>query len=190
MSTLPANALCTRKEVKDYMNVVQADNTYDNLIHDFIGRVSSAFESYCSRNFIADDYTEYHDGEGKRNIFPNQFPINTIASIHDDVDWLWGSDTLIDPTDYRIAEDRYIVYNSVFGFSPQNVKLVYNAGYATIPVELTQACIEEVARKIKHRTDFDELVKTMGDGSVSYTDLSFLPQTFLTLDQFKLHVAL
>ncbi len=190
MSTLPANAICTRKEVKDYMNIVQADNTLDNLFHDVIGRISTAFESYCSRKFHADDYTEYLDGDGGRNLFPNQFPINSIASIHDDSDWQWDSDTLIDSADYRIADDRYIVYSGIFGLSPQNIKLVYNAGYSTIPVDLTQAAIEEVGRKIKHRQDFDEAVKTLGDGSVTFQEMNFLTQTIKTLDQYKLHVAI
>jgi len=187
MSTLPANALATRKEVKDFMNINQADATIDNLFHDLIGRVSQAFESYCSRVFRALDYTEYYDGDGGNSIFPNQFPINSIASIHDDSDWVWGSDTLIDSSDYRVVDDRYIYYNGVFSKSPQSIKLVYNAGYSAIQTDLKQACIEEVARKYRHRKEIDESVKTLGDGSVSFVDFNFMPQTIITLNQYRIN---
>ena len=189
MTILPANALCNRKQVKDSLKIVQADSLLDNMIHEWIGRISTAFENYCGRKFIAQAYTEYHDG-GVRSIFPHQNPINSITSIHGDSSWVWGSDTLLDSSNYRIVYGKYIIYDGVFAYGQQSIKLVYNAGYTTIPADLTQACGEEVGRKQKHIKSYDEVSKTMGDGTVNYAELNFLPQTIQTLNQYRLNWAL
>ena len=185
MSTLPSNALATRKEVKDYLNITGADNNLDNQINDLIGRVSSAFEGYCGRAFVEATYTEYYDGNGQSKLFLDNYPVTAITSIHEDADWVWGSADLIDSSDYRILDERGIIYDGIFGTGEQNVKIVYTAGYATLPTDLKQACIEEVGRKIKHRTDYDEIAKTLSDGSVQYTEKEFLAQTIATLNRYK-----
>ena len=79
MSTLPSNALATRKEVKDYLNITGADNNLDNLINDLIGRVSSAFEGYCGRAFVEATYTEYYDGNGQSKLFLDNY-LNILFS--------------------------------------------------------------------------------------------------------------
>lgn len=185
MTILADNALCTRLQVKNYIGINQADSNLDNLIHDLINRVSTAFETYCGRVFRALDYTEYHDG-GCRALFPNQNPINSITSIHVDSDWVWDSSTLIDSSDYRVMDDKFIVYDGMFSYGEGAIKLVYNAGYTTIPLDIVESAIQEVGRKLKHRKDFDEQTKSMSDGTVTYTSLDFLPLTMRTLSAYKL----
>lgn len=189
MTTLNDNALCTRLQVKNYMGINQADATLDNLIHDIINRVSTAFETYCGRTFRALDYTEYHDG-GVVALFPDQNPINSITSIHEDSDWVYGSDKLVDSSDYKLMDEKYIVFDKFLSIGEGAIKLVYNAGYTTIPLDITEAAIQEIGRKLKHRKDFDEQSKTQGDGTVTYVSLDFLPQTLRTLNSYKLFRAL
>jgi hypothetical protein len=186
MSTLNDNALLTRLQVKNYVGINQADATLDNLIHDIINRVSTAFETYCSRTFRALEYTEYHDGgDGVRALFPDQYPINSITSIHEDSDWVYGSDKLIDSSDYKIMHDRYIVFDKFLAYGEGAIKLVYNAGYTTIPLDITQAAIDEVARRLKHRKDGEVVSQTQGDGTITYAGLDFLPQTIRTLNSYR-----
>lgn len=190
MSTLPSNALVTRKQVKDYMRINAADNELDNLINDLIGRVSQLFQSYCGRNFVAQDYIEYYDGQGRDVLFLDNYPVNSVASVYDDTDWEWNSEDLIESTEYKIADKRFIVFDTLLSNARQNVKVTYNAGFSSIPDDLQQACIEEVGRKIKHRTDFDEVNKTLSDGSVVYQDQNFLPQTVKVLNKYRMKAVL
>ena len=110
----------------------------------------------------------------------------SITSINDDYDWTWASDTLLDSGDYRIVDQRYIVSKD-FSFSrgDQNLKLIYRAGYETIPDDLKQSCIEEVSRKYKHRRDIDIETKSLEDGDATYSTSSFLPTTMEVLHKYK-----
>jgi hypothetical protein len=189
MTTLASNALCTRLQLKTYLNVNQADATYDNLCHEIINRISQAFENYCGRQFKVQDIVEYHDGN-VRALFPDQYPINSVTEIREDSDWVWGSETIIDSSDYRIMDSKYIIYDGFFTSGEGAIKLTYNAGYTDVPADLVQACIEECGRKMKHRNDYDESVKTLGDGSVSYIASEFLPQTKMTLNSYRYYAGI
>lgn len=156
-----------------------------------IGRVSTAFETYCGRIFNSATYTEYYDGNGHSNLYLDQYPVTSITSINDDTSWLWTSSTLIPSASYRIQDKRMVVYNGNFS-NPgiQSVKVVYVAGYTDIPEDLRQSCVEESARKFKHRTDFDETAKTMGDGSATFQELDILPQTKRILNSYRMQAVM
>ena len=186
MSTLPANALCTRKEFKDYLNITGDDNTKDNLIHDLIGRVSKAFETYCGRSFVQETFTEYYDGDGMNQIFLDHYPVQSITSLHDDSDWVWGSDTLIASSNYRIMDERSIVYDGMFSTSRQSVKVVYVAGYSTIPTDLKQVCIEEVARLFKRAENINVQNRSNDTETVTYLNDTFTPLTMTVLNKYKM----
>jgi hypothetical protein len=179
-----ANALATRSEVKDFLNVVAVNNDIDDLINQIINRMSDAFESYCNRKFASADYTEYHDG-GVSYIFPKNTPIIAIAEINDDSDWVFPVSSLAASGDYRILENNHVYYSGIFESGPGSVKIVYTGGYTTIPDDLKQAAITEIARIIKHRVDFDVLSVTRDDGSVTYNALDYLPLTLKTLNFYK-----
>ena len=186
MSTLNDNALCTRKQVKDYLNITGSNSTSDNLINDLINRISTAFESYCGRTFISASYIEYYDGSSSNMLFLDKYPITSITEINEDSDWTWGTSTVISSGSYRVADDRMVAYDGRFGSSIQSLKVSYTAGYSTTPEDLKQAAVEEVGRKFKHRLDYDEAAKTLDDGSVTFQDGGFLPQTIKTLSFYKI----
>jgi hypothetical protein len=188
MSTLNTNALCTRKNVKDYLNITGSNSTSDNLINDLINRISTAFESYCGRSFLSATYTEYYDGRGENELFLDKYPVTSITEINDDSDWTWATSTVIPSASYRIADERSVYYDGIFSTGRQSIKITYVAGYSTTPEDLLQAAIEEVGRKFKHQLDYDEAAKTLGDGSVTFQDSNFLPQTIKTLSYYKIKV--
>ena len=174
MSVLNSNALCTRKQVKDYLKITGSESTSDNLLNDLINRISTAFQSFCGRNLNTATYTEYYDG-GCYEIWLDNYPIQSIAEVNDDSDWAWNTSTLVPSADYIIADERSIYLNGLFGRGRKNIKITYTAGYDAVPEDIRQSCIEEVGRKFKHRTDFDETGKTLDDGSVTYQDGNFPP---------------
>ncbi|MBW1666718.1 MAG: phage head-tail connector protein [Deltaproteobacteria bacterium] len=182
-----SDALTSLDNVKEFLGI--SGNTDDALLENLIDRVTDLFESYCDRKFKAADYTEYHDGKGSDKLFPDQFPINSVASIHDDTDWTWGSDTLIDSDDYRIVDGAYIQCKSdTFTDDVQNVKVVYNAGYDSIPEDLEQAAIMQVAwlyKKGKGGGLLGVSSKSLMDGSISFTNKDLLPEVRLVLERYR-----
>lgn len=194
MITLNANALCSRNEVKDFLQMKAAGNDIDDFVNQTINRISTLFESWCHRQFMSATYTEYFDGgggganSGGSWLFPNVSPIISVTSIFEDDDWVWGVDDEIDSVEYRVADGNSIFYDGIFTNGPQSVRLIYVAGYTsdTIPEDLKQAAIVEVARIVKHRTDFDVLTVNRDDGTVQYTQYDFLPLSLKTLYRYRI----
>lgn len=181
------NALATLNECKDFYGMTASKQADDDLIEDLIDRVTQLFETYCGiTSFKAADYTEYIDGQSDKYIFPKNTPINSVTSIHDDTDWVWGANELLDASDYRIVDEKYVVYNSgVFSLGEQNIRIIYNGGFTTIPLDLKQACIEEVMTRYKHRKDMDVIQKSQEDGNVTYNQAAFLPSTLVVLNKYR-----
>lgn len=187
MITLNTNALCTRANVKDFLQITAAGNDIDDFINQTINRISTMFESFCGRIFASDTYTEYHDGGGSW-LFPKNTPITSITSINQDSAWLWTDDD-ITSTEYRTADNNSVYYDGIFTKGIQSVKLVYVGGYVALPEDLIQITIIESARIVKHRVDFDVLNVTRDDGSVQYRP-DFLPLTLKTLGSYKVQYIL
>ena len=178
--------LCTLDQVRDYGELKGLTAQDEDVIEDLITRVTTLFENYVNKKIKSREFTEYYDGHGEYNLVTNQYPIISIDSIKDDVNWEWGSDTTVGSTDYRIHTDKtYVVLQTTLQNAIQNVKIVYTAGYATIPTDIVQACIEEVLRKYRHRTDFDVTAMSQENGSVTYTEKGLLTGTKAILDKYK-----
>ncbi len=182
-------ALATLNEIKDYYQFASKGRKQidDDLLEDLSNRVSIMFQTYCGiTSFKSTDYTEYQDGFASKYLFVNNVPINSVAEINEDSDWDWASDTTIAADSYRIIDGKYIVIkDTIFAAGDQSIKITYNAGYDSIPLDLKQVCIEEVVRRFKHRKDFDVVAKSMEDGSVNYSEKGLLTGTKQVLDRYK-----
>ncbi|MCK9324719.1 MAG: hypothetical protein M0P69_04405 [Bacteroidales bacterium] len=150
-----AQSGATGSELTTYANVKEAlggDDSIDNdedMIDNLIARVSDEVEDYCRRSFHAADYTEYYDGDNTDVLLMRNYPVNSVTSIHDDTDRVFGSDTAIDSGDIIIEathkdKDRIRLDDDFFSKGVQNIKVVYNAGYSTIPTDLERAAINKV----------------------------------------------
>jgi len=184
-----SNALCSLDEVKNYIGMVGSKQVDDDLLEDLSNRVTQLFTNFCERDtFKVKTYTEYYDGDASRHLFVNNTPLISITSIYDDPDWVWGSDTLLVASTYRIVDGKYVTLNGeAFSSYDQSIKIVYRAGYETIPLDLKQAAIEEVVRKYKHRKDFDVLSKTLDDGTADYIGPELMKSTLQVLKFYRVN---
>lgn len=178
-------ALTTISGVKAFIGLTTTSD--DSLLEDLVDSVSALFETYCDRNFLSREYTEYYDGNNITELFTNQYSITTISGIWDNSDWDWSDSDLIDSDSYRISSDsKYIVFRDTYLLDyQQNVKVIYTAGYNSTPYDLEQACIEEVARLYKNKNQIDISSKSLPDGSVSYVVTDFLPKTLTILNKYR-----
>lgn len=141
----PQNAdLTVLANLKSFLNILDAVN--DTILQAIITHVSAEIEALCDRSFHDATYTEYHNGEMESILITRQYPIISITSIHDDTGREYGSGTLIDSGSYAFYEDGRVYLDTlVFSQGIKNVKIVYVAGYATIPSDLELACIKMCA---------------------------------------------
>ena len=183
-------ALCALADVKTYLGIGSAST--DALLTSLINNVSAAIESYCSRTFLSQTYTETRNGSGANRMYCNNAPITSVLSVAVDGYAIPASFT---PTTYGWVFDTSLIYirqGTPYSGSPncfskgvQNVQLVYVAGYATIPSDLAQACIEWVAYKFAKRDRIDRRSETLAQQTVGY-DLSDMPLSVKSaLNQYR-----
>ena len=143
--------LTTLANVKEFLSITNASS--DALIRSLITRISVQIENFVERPILVDDYTEITDGRenNRGHLMVEQFPINSIDTLHDDDNRVYDASSLIPAADY-VFEASYGVVKltdgAVFDVGIHNVKIVYNAGFADIPGDIEQVAIDLVDRKL------------------------------------------
>lgn len=189
--------LTTKANVKEYLSITGTSD--DDFIDNLIARASEAIENYCKRKFNSETLTEYYDGKGSNRIVLDRRPVISITSIHDDTDREYGSATLVAASDYVLYEDRGIVEydasertftstKAYFADGQKNVKVVYVAGYSTIPTDVEQACIMLVAllyNRGEQRADGIKTEAQAGTYNVAYVGTLMIPEIKQLLERYK-----
>jgi len=185
MSIDTVNALTSLVAAKSWLSVAAApDTTYDSEIESLIDSVSWQFNSYCKRRLLARDLTEYYEGDGSNKFMSPEFPINSITSINIDSERDYDTDTLIDSDTYTFNTKGLITLDeSTFSTSPQAVKIVYNVGYATIPPDLSIACLDQIKFLFRRHLNNQEGITTEAtiNGSVSVSEVGEILETSLKI---------
>jgi len=125
-------------EVRNQFNVTINDD--DGVLLPLIHAAQKYAENYCDTIIEAADVTEYQDGDGTDTVLLRNFPVNSITSVYDDVGRDYAAASLIPAASYMFeSSGRLILENALFSFGRQNVKVVYNAGYADVPDDIKVA---------------------------------------------------
>jgi uncharacterized phiE125 gp8 family phage protein len=163
--------LCALADVKTYLGIT--DTNSDTVLTALVVNASAMCEAFCNRVFAQASYTETRNGSGKAAMTLANAPVSAVASVS--VDGLpviaSASPTL---GGYVFDADtlylRAGVYPCTFTAGVQNVVVTYTAGFATIPPDVAQACIELVALKYAKRNRIDKASETLGtQQTISYT---------------------
>jgi hypothetical protein len=134
-------------EVKTFLDI---DNTdFDDQISRLIDVVSWFFNNETKRELKNREQTEYYDGDGSQTLYTKNWPITDSASelslyINASVPRSFTSSEKVD-SDYIMVDGdngRIDIWNDTFTKGRRTVKLVYNAGYSTIPDDLHRAALE------------------------------------------------
>lgn len=187
--TIDAGALTSVANLHRHLEIADATTTWDAILIDLINGVSAAIETYCCRKLKLQStvsYTEYFDGQGGEAVTVKNRPITSVTSVHDDPYQSYSADTLVDPTSYTIYnnegrielindDNRSIVSKGLFYDGKNNVKVIYKAGYTTIPYDIEQAANKWVMKLFRQREKEGIASERLGAYSVSYQDLKDIP---------------
>lgn len=181
--------LCTLNNVLAYISIkdISSDKIND-LIERLITAKTTAITRYIGyEQILAKDYTEYYNGDGDIRLYLNNTQINTVTEINIDTDWDFGSDTTVGSDDYRISSDKtYILLkDTIFTIGQENVKVTYNAGFATIPTDLAEVCIEEVVRAYNEKLNIGIVTRTDTKGSITRVEKGFMKQSVEVMDIYR-----
>jgi uncharacterized phiE125 gp8 family phage protein len=152
-----------------------SDSTQDAFIESLVNRSYKILETYLGRQIKSQTLTEYYDGpkdNAQDSLLLNVFPIISITSIYDDLDRIWADSSLLDPANYVVYKERGIVKlyrnEGFFQQGIQNIKVVYTAGYATIPGDIEDAGIQMVEHMFNRARTAGFQSQSLGGKSETY----------------------
>ena len=131
--------LTTLEKVKSYLAITTSDD--DAVLTSLIAASSEAVEHYCSREFASIERTEIYDGRGSNCLILKNRPISAVKEVYDDEVGEFDQASLIPAFRYTYYPDEGVLrlYSSPFSTGIRNIKIVYTAGYPTIPPAVEQA---------------------------------------------------
>lgn len=171
--------LVTRDELSDFLDtpILEGDNNDQLITH-----VSRRMARFSGRDDWGGETerTETVDG-GTQYLKTRYWPIVSVASINDDVEHVWGSDTLVDSSDYWIVttpDNRGIIWIDYKPISwDWSIQIVYTGGYASvgaIPGDLKTAALLQIRAEALQRDS----------ASFNEPELQFLPEVTDLLKKF------
>lgn len=159
-------ALCTAAEVRDLLQLT-SETALNTLLDTYATRASVALAQWCgyppgssitSPSMESVTYTRYSGDYGlrlsrdRRSLWLEPWPVTSITSVYDDPNEVYGADTLVAAADYGLRGDRGeelrlepTATHGAFSTTERAVKIVYVAGYASVPADLALAAAELVA---------------------------------------------
>jgi len=120
--------------------------------------------------------TEYYDGDGDNELMLKQYPVSALTNLYDDVLRAFGAGTAINiASDVVLDSEKGIVrlWNQAVAFNVgiANVKVVYTAGYATVPETIKEAVLIYVGhlyRRLYQDQRFGVSSETIGDRTTTF----------------------
>jgi len=178
-------ALATLTQLKTQLGFKESDTQFDTKLTMFLNAGSSWVESYCNRIFSSASYTELFHGNRTNLLNPRQWPITAVTELRLSSDRSWAdANTLADATDYGITTDGIgITYYGYLPYGYDNVRLIYVAGYATIPDDIQIACLWAAEWFYLHNNRGDSGRTSVGKQGESIGILADVPPMIRTVLQ-------
>lgn len=171
-------AITTVAACKAFRSIDTSNQDHDAELERLIPAVQAFLEEECGRQFEAATVTEYYDGdEWNHLLVVARPPINSITNIWDDTTRAFT--TPITSTKYDIKDDKAgivrLLDGLTFSSGQRNIKITYNGGYTSIPLDLQQAAIEMVwaAREKGAHNLIGVRNRSIGDGNVQFVNLDW-----------------
>lgn len=119
------------------------DASDETEIERLISLASVRAETVTNRVLGAADVTRYYDGNGRDLLDLREYPVNSVTSVHVDQDMDFEAEDAV--TDYKVLTDLGMLYRSGgWTAGTQNIKVVANVGYSTVPEDLEESVIQLV----------------------------------------------
>ena len=175
---IDSGAWTTLAYAREHLHIGISETYFDDQISNLINRSYKILEAYLGHAIKSTTYTEYYDGDGTKKLLLRKWPIVSVTSINVDIDRDFASDTVMDSDDYYVDTENGIidvwqetgVGPTVFEFGIKNVKIIYVAGYATIPNDLVHIANEHVAFLFRRSATEGTTSQSLGGKSEIYDE--------------------
>jgi hypothetical protein len=182
-------------------------HAYDAMLNLLISEVSDEYQQNLGRTFAEQTYTEYIDGSGRRSLVLGAGPVVSVTSVNvveykdDGAGGVTEVLTAVPRYTFVIAgqrnQPRYagrgrldLIGCATFTPGPRNHKVVYVAGFATIPEAIVGLATHDVVSRFLSRDTGHLLSQALADGTISYMRPGQMQEMRdATLDAWRLEAA-
>jgi uncharacterized phiE125 gp8 family phage protein len=169
---LNSNNLTTVATLKAHLGIPSAENSQDSRMELLINAASDSIERYLDRKIKSQTVTEIQHGRRQDILILREWPVTSITELRVDMDHVFSDpSTVVPQAEYGIGDDKnsLVYYDTVFPRGNNNVKIVYVAGYATVPSDIEYAALLfcEWLYFFRNRQDIGRTSKSKGDESMS-----------------------
>ena len=168
---MPFGDLCALSDVTAWLQTGQNPfpSVDDALLTRLITAASQFIQSWLQRQIAVCDWIEIRDGDGGQRLAFANFPVSQVWSLSIDglaipPAPLAGANSGGFAAGYVFSPTELALRGYVFTRRAQNVAVTYTAGYASVPPDIAQACIELVAQRYRERTRIGEVSKALMSG--------------------------
>ena len=157
----------------------------DSLLNRLITSSSEWIKQYCNRDFTAANYTEYRNGwANQTKMALKNYPVNSVASVYINGVLVPASTTTNQTGWVQNGGFIYLRGGITFTTGYANVVITYNAGYATIPYDLEQACIEITSWRYREKDRIAQNNKNVGGENITFNTASMPSDAMRTLQEY------
>lgn len=149
---LDSFALTNLTDAKEQLGIPPAVTTDDNVVTRIINASLDYVETFTDRKILSRSSTEFQDGRRNNRILTGQWPVTAVAELWDDPESEFTDTNLqFDSADFALDGDigdgatGIVLLRSgtatqrQFIQGTRNIKIVYTAGYVTVPYAMLEA---------------------------------------------------
>jgi hypothetical protein len=177
--------LTTLENVKAYMQI--DETTSDTVLARLITAFSQWFLSQINRGSLLQDiYTEQRNGQGGDSITMIHYPVQSVTSLTIDGQVIPASDGMTSGYIF----DAFTIWTRGYTFrrGRGNVKIVYEAGYATCPADIEQAVIDQVVFALRREPSLGTVTQSQGGLlTASFSQKDLAPGVAAVVKQYTNH---
>jgi hypothetical protein len=185
--------LCVLSDVTAWLQTGQNPfpSVDDALLSRLVTAASQFVQTWLQRQIAVTDWIEIRDGNGGQRLAFANFPVSQMWSLSIDgltippapapggITGGFGAGYVFSPTELALR-------GYVFTRRAQNVSVTYTAGYASVPPDIAQACIELVCQRYRERARIGEVSKALISGeTVTYSQKDMSDDVMTLLSQYR-----
>ena len=175
-------ALATVEQVKGYLGMNCSQD--DALLERLVVSASGYIQTWLNRELGLGQYTETLSGTDGATMMLKNTPVTDVSEV-----LINGLSIPLSTSAYMagyVFDDAHVALRGYrFSAGMLNVSITYSAGYAQVPEEVTQACIEMVSMRYREKDRIGLTSKGLAGETIGFSQKDMADSTRHILQQFR-----
>lgn len=182
---MAANDLTSLENVKGWLGITSTE--YDTTLTRLVTSCSFAMQAFMNRTIAVTAFNERRNGPGLAQFMVmGNWPLQTVDSLLVNGVQIPAAGPEYNSPGFSFDERNiYLGGSYSFARGKGNVQISYTAGYAAVPPDLEQACIETVSMRWREHDRIGMASKGLAGETTAFSLKDFNAQTMTLLNNYK-----